>query len=210
MKKTLLILAFAIVSVAAQAQTVDPKNNLGSLFPQGTRSMIESRTAMRKGDTLTIVVSESLTGSLNSTTVANKKDSNVVQRSEMPILSDVLKWLKVPSLGVIGNKSSGATSTVSGDGTTTSTNKLNGRVAVTVREVMPNGNMVIEGGKSIFLNKDQVEITVTGIVRRDDVRPDNTVLSENVVDAQIKASGRGVIADRQRRGILTRIMDWLF
>lgn len=210
MKKALLILVTTGCGMVVHAQTVDPQNNLGSLFPQNSRSYIESRTAMRKGDILTIVVSENLTGSLNSSTVANKKDSNAIQRSEMPILSDVLKWLKVPSLGVIGNKSSGATSTVSGDGTTATTNKLNGRVAVTVREVMPNGNLLVEGGKSIFLNKDQVEITISGVVRRDDVRSDNTVLSENIMDAQIKATGRGVIADRQRRGILTRIMDWLF
>jgi flagellar L-ring protein precursor FlgH len=205
-----LILGGLALAAMSAAQTADPETNYGSLYPKKSQSLIESRTAMRKGDILTIVVNENLTGALGSTTNATKADSTKVGRSEVPILGDVLKWLKIPSLGILGNKSSSAESTVSGAGTTTTTNRLNGRVAVTVVDVLPNGNMVVEGKKNLNLNKETVTITISGVVRRDDVRPDNTVLSDNVAEAEIRASGRGVIADRQRRGILTRILDWLF
>jgi flagellar L-ring protein precursor FlgH len=199
-----------IAASFASAQSADPLTNYGSLFPKNSRGYIESRTAMRKGDLVTIVINETLTGSIASNTTATKADSTQVARSELPILSDVLKWLRIPSLGVLSNKSSSANSTVVGTGTTTSQNRLNGRLAVIVQDVLPNGALIVEGTKTIFLNKEEVRITVSGIVRRDDVRADNTVLSENVADAEIRATGRGVIADRQRRGILTRILDWLF
>lgn len=208
--KTYTALALMGLAALGAAQTADPETNFGSLYPKTSRSFIESRTAMRKGDILTIVVNEQLTGALTSSTTATKKDSTAVGRSEVPFLGDVLKFLKIPSLGVLGNKSSNADSTISGSGTTTAQNRLNGRAAVTVVEVMPNGNLVVEGKKNLHINKENVTLTITGVVRRDDVRADNTVLSENVADAEIKATGRGVIADRQRRGILTRILDWLF
>lgn len=208
--KGFLVLAVASIALPASAQTVDPETNFGSLFPKNSTSLIAARTATRKGDIVTIVVNEQFAGNLTSTTTATKADSNRVGRSELPILGDVLKWLRIPSLGVLGNKSSSADSTVSGTGTSVANNRLNGRLAVTVIEVLPNGNMIVEGKKNLLLNKETVTITISGVIRRDDVRADNTVLSENVADAEIRASGRGVIADRQRRGILTRILDWLF
>lgn len=209
MKLYILIGAMALAAVSA-AQTADPETNFGSLYPKSSRSMIESRTAMRKGDILTIVVSEQFTGTLGSTTNATKTDSSKVGRSDIPILGDVLKWLKIPSLGVLGNKSSSAEASNQGTGTTTAQNRLTGKAAVTVVDVLPNGNLVVEGKKNLHLNKETVTITISGVVRRDDVRADNTVLSENVAEAEIRASGRGLIADRQRRGILTRILDWLY
>jgi flagellar L-ring protein precursor FlgH len=80
-----------------------------------------------------------------------------------------------------------------------------------VKEVLPNGNLVLEGTRDLKLNKETQQIVISGIVRRDDVRPDNTVLSENMAMAEIRSMGTGgVIADRQRRGILTRLVDFLF
>lgn len=210
MKRTLLSLATLGLAAAAVAQQADPESNFGSLYPTSGRSYIESRTAMRKGDIVTIVVDEKIDGSFSSSTTATKKDSTTVGRSEVPILGDVLKWLKIPSLGVLGNKSSSADSTVAGNGTSTNANKLTGTIALTVVDVMPNGNLLVEGTKDLYLNKEKVTFTVTGMIRRDDVRPDNTVLSQNVANAEIRATGRGLIADRQRRGVLTRILDWLF
>lgn len=70
--------------------------------------------------------------------------------------------------------------------------------------------MVVEGTRVIKVNKEEQMITFTGIVREDDVLADNTVLSERVAEAKITNLGKGLAADRQRRGIITRILDWLF
>jgi flagellar L-ring protein precursor FlgH len=83
-------------------------------------------------------------------------------------------------------------------------------MSVIVREVTPSGQLVVEGTRSLVTNRETQTLVLSGIVRRDDIRADNTVLSTNLADAEIRMEGKGLIADRQRRGILTQIMDWLF
>jgi flagellar L-ring protein precursor FlgH len=87
---------------------------------------------------------------------------------------------------------------------------MSAKVTAVVKQVLPNGTMVIEGAKSLTLNKEVQNFRITGIVRREDILPNNTVRSENIAEAIIAMNGKGMIADRQRRGILTRLLDWLF
>ncbi len=96
------------------------------------------------------------------------------------------------------------------DGTATDVNRATGRITVTVTEVMPNGNMVVEGTQSIWNNKNEHKITLRGVVRRDDVTYNNTVPSTQVADATIKFDGKGPINAKQRQGILTQIFNILF
>lgn len=70
--------------------------------------------------------------------------------------------------------------------------------------------MVIKGTRSVTVNKEVQTFVLTGTIRRDDVRSDNTVLSENIANADIRLEGKGTIHDRTRRGLLTQILDWLF
>ena len=87
---------------------------------------------------------------------------------------------------------------------------FSGNIAVTVVEVQPNGNMVVEGTQSIWQNKDEHKITLRGIVRRDDVTYENTVLSTKVADATVRFDGKGPLNAKQRQGILTQILNILF
>lgn len=202
--KTLLVLACGLCMASAMAQT---DQDAGSLFNKGMKNPFLSRTAKGIGDILTIVVSETSTASYNVTTTAAKKDDNSVASAVLPFVSA----LKIPLLDqLLGGLSTGASSSNNGSGSTTQSGKLTARVTVTVKQVLPNGNMVIEGVRMIKVNKEEQQITFTGIVREDDVRSDNTVLSERVAEARITNLGKGLAADRQRRGILTRILDWLF
>ena len=83
-------------------------------------------------------------------------------------------------------------------------------MSVLVKQVMPNGNLVVEGRRSLVTNKQTQTIVFSGIVRQTDIRPNNTVLSTDVAEAEVKMDGSGVISQRQRKGILTQIIDWLF
>ena len=83
-------------------------------------------------------------------------------------------------------------------------------MSVTVVEVEPNGNMVVEGTQSIWQNKNEHKITLRGVVRRDDVSYNNTVSSSQVADASIRFDGKGPLNAKQRQGILTQIFNILF
>ena len=198
---TTILLIFSAALALAQDQ------DAGSLFNGKINNPYLSRTAKCVGDILTIVVSESSAANYSVATQATKKDDNNVAKAMLPFLSA----LNVPLIDqLLGGLSTGAQSSNNGTGSTTQSGRFSTRVAVTVREVQPNGNMLIEGTRLIKINKEEQQITFTGIIREDDIRADNTILSERVADARITNLGKGLAADRQRRGILTWILDWLF
>ena len=70
--------------------------------------------------------------------------------------------------------------------------------------------MLIEGTRAIRVNKETQLFRLSGVIRRDDIRPDNTLLSESLADARIEVDGKGQVSDRTRRGVITRLLDWLF
>ena len=194
-------------SVIAFTQGGPTDQDAGSLFNKGQKNPYSSRTAKAIGDLLTIVVSETSSANYTVSTTAAKKDDNSTAKAVLPFISA----LRIPLLDqILGGLSTGASSANSGNGATTQSGKFTAKVSVVVKQVMPNGTMVVEGNRIIKVNKEEQMITFTGLVREDDVRADNTVLSERVAEAKITNLGKGLAADRQRRGILTRLLDWLF
>jgi len=202
--RAIWILGLAAVSVTSIAQS---DQDAGSLFNGGIRNPYLSRTARHVGDILTIVVSEQSAANYAVATTASKKDDNLVAKAMLPFLSA----LNVPLIDqLLGGLSTGAQSSNAGTGSTTQSGKFTAKVSVIVKQVLPNGAMLVEGTRQIKINREEQTITFTGLVREDDVRADNTVLSERVAEARITNLGKGLAADRQRRGIITRILDWLF
>lgn len=205
MKLLFALLAVACVAgVAAQSSDDNP----GSLWPQQKYvNPLVDRTARRVGDLLTVLISERSTANFAAESSTSKEDKNRIERSRIPLLDRI-------NIGILndllGGQSTGVSSSTLGSGQTSQSGRLVSRMTVVVQEVLPNGNLVIEGTRAVRVNKDTQTFKLTGIVRPDDVRSDNTVLSESIAEARIQLDGKGAIAQRQRRGILTRILDWLF
>jgi flagellar L-ring protein precursor FlgH len=202
--KQLLIVGLLAMAGLAAAQA-NSEENFGSLVPvKDFRNPVVDRTARNVGDILTVVVSEVATSNVAASTNATKKEANNVT-------APLIGALKIPLIKqIIGDLSTGADSTVNGSGTSTNSSQLSAKVAVIVKQVLPNGNMVIEGTRWVKVNREETNITFTGIVRRDDVRADNTVASANVAEARITNVSKGLIAERQRKGFITKLLDWLF
>jgi flagellar L-ring protein FlgH len=81
---------------------------------------------------------------------------------------------------------------------------------VIVMEVLPNGDLRVEGRREVTVNSEKQLMTIAGIVRRVDVDTKNTVLSSAIADAKIEYAGLGVLDDVQRPGWLVRILDWVY
>ena len=96
-----------------------------------------------------------------------------------------------------------------GSGRSTRKGDLTGTLTVRVAEVLPNGNLVINGERVIIVNDEKQIMQVTGIVRPDDVSSENTVLSTHVADAQIKYSGRGSMSEKAKLGLVSRLLSML-
>ncbi|MCW5941772.1 MAG: flagellar basal body L-ring protein FlgH [Fimbriimonadaceae bacterium] len=190
-----LALTLAVLPAVGQSSGDNP----GSLWTAGAKNPWKDRTAAAVGDVVTILISEVSNFSFAASTVTSKEEDNIIAKAMGPWLESLLKgW------------TTGGKSTNNGQGSTTQSGRLTTRLSATVAEVFPNGTMRIEGKRTITVNKESQEFRLSGLIRRDDIGTDNTVKSELIANAQIYAFGKGPVSDRQRKGILTRILDWLF
>ena len=196
MKKflTALVLIMSAAFLFEQPQDVSAR----SLWRDNMAwNMYSDRKAHDVGDILTIVINES------TTQTASKERSNTKSGSTtLNAGTGIFHFLAAAT-------ASGSDSFTAA-GSAEDTSRFTGNVTVTVVEVMPNGNMVVEGTQSIWQNRDEHKITLRGIVRRDDVSSNNTVLSTRVADATLKFDGKGPLNAKQRQGILTQIFNILF
>ena len=87
---------------------------------------------------------------------------------------------------------------------------MTGTISAIVTEVLPNGDLRIEGRREVSVNSEKQLMNIGGIVRRVDVDTKNTVLSSAIADARIEYSGLGVLDDVQRPGWFVRILDWVY
>ena len=202
MRKNWRVLAAAGLSAMMLAATFPASaQSLWSNNDGHTENLYFSDNKARNvGDILTIIISETATTSATRSS-NNSKSGSVNMQAGIGVF-DFLNNIFPASIS--GNDSFKA------DGSSTSTNRASGRVSVTVVEVEPNGNMVVEGTQSIWQNKNEHKITLRGVVRRDDVTYANTVSSAQVADATIRFDGKGPLNSKQRQGILTQIFNILF
>lgn len=186
--------AILIAMFIAVGGTADAK----SLWVDGSvMSLYSDKKARNVGDILTIVINESTTQTATKARTNSKSGSLNVNAG-----TGIFDFIKAFS-------ASGSDS-FQADGSATDTNRYIGQITVTVVEVLPNDNMIVEGTQSIWQNRDEHKITLRGVVRRDDVTMNNTVPSTRVADATLKFDGKGPLNAKQRQGILTQIFNFLF
>lgn len=178
-----------------------PQRTEGSLFQQAYGlSLFDDRKALRVGDIITIQLSER-TVSRKSSGVSVTKDSKTNLEAGR-ILGRVPTLKGNPLETSVGQKRD-----FSGDADADQSNSLQGNITVTVAEVLPNGNLVVRGEKWMTLNRGDEFIRISGIVRPDDISPDNTVVSTRLANAKISYSGTGTLADSQSMGWLSRFFN---
>ena len=160
-------------------------------------SPFADKKARNVGDILTVVINESSRQSISKSST-NEKEGSV----SLGAGSGIFSFLK--AAGASGSDSFEA------NGNATDTSSFRGQITVTVVEVLPNDNMVVEGTQSIWQGRNEQKITFSGIVRRDDVTMNNTVPSTKVANAELRFDGKGPLNAKQRQGILTQIFNILF
>ncbi|WP_378951004.1 flagellar basal body L-ring protein FlgH [Pelosinus sp. sgz500959] len=162
-----------------------------------TINMYSDRKAHAVGDTITVIINETSTANRVGK-AANTKTS----KTDMSAGTGIFHG--------IASASSANTDSFSANGSINNTNTVTARMTAQVIEVKENGSLMISGTQSIKQNGEEQKITVSGIVRAEDITTDNTVLSSSIGDAKIKVDGSGPIANKQRQGILGQLFNFLF
>lgn len=162
-------------------RSVLPSTVTGSIWNAGTQqALFEDIKARQVGDILTVMLVEQNSGQKSA-------DTNLNQSTAMNVGAPTFGGSNRPNMAV--DLASGGTFT--GESGSSQSNSLNGSIAVTVAEVLPGGNLLVQGEKWIQINQGKEFIRLQGIIRPRDVRPNNTILSTQVADARISYSGTG-------------------
>lgn len=174
-----------------------------SLWAAADRSMFADRKAARAGDIVTVVVAESAASS-NSQSKKSSRESALEDAVSRFVFSPGLSQRgEMPSMGLTGKANT------SGGGEVSNNQSLSSRAAVLVTDVMPNGNLVIQGVRVVTFSGETQYVVLHGLVRPDDISPANTVLSSNVADAKIEVVFDGALSDAQKRGWLSKVYETL-
>ena len=176
---------------AAQPASYNPN----SLWRNGSRAFFKDQRAHQVGDILTIKVNFTDQANITNETQrsrVNKEDSgvdNFFGKSKLPIMNTPL-----PTRIFTGD----STSSSDGKGSVARQEQLVTNVAGVVTQVLPNGNLVVEGRQEIRVNFEIRELIVAGIIRPEDIESDNTIDSSKIAQARISYGGRGQITDVQQ------------
>jgi flagellar L-ring protein precursor FlgH len=171
------------------------------------RSMFADRKAARAGDILTVVVAESAAAT-NTQSKQSSRESSLEDAVNRFFFSAAASRLgthhgELPAASISGKASQ------SGGGQVNNSQSLTSRAAVLVTDVLPNGNLVIEGVRVVTFSGETQYVVLHGLVRSEDISPANTVLSTNVADARVEFVAEGSLTDAQKRGWLAKLYERL-
>jgi flagellar L-ring protein precursor FlgH len=170
-----------------------------------SKTMYADKRGTTVGDILTIVVQENTTANKNNETATERQSSlnaAITAFLYSPGASGALtKGDQLPAMAYNSDAKH------DGKGVINDNESIVAHVAVRITDVLPNGNLVIEGKRETSFGGEHQTIVLRGMVRPDDVFADNTVLSYNVADATIQIIGKGTVTDSTNKGWFTRLWD---
>jgi flagellar L-ring protein FlgH len=187
---------------AAQPASYNPN----SLWRNGSRAFFKDQRAHQVGDILTIMVNlndKAVIANETQRSRENKEDSgidNFFGKPKVPIMNT-----PVPTRIFTGDSSASS----EGKGSVNRSEALTTNVAAVVTQVLPNGNLVVEGRQEVRVNFEIRELIVAGIVRPEDIQSDNTIDSTKIAQARIAYGGRGQITDVQQPRYGQQFLDVL-
>lgn len=182
-----------------QLEERDTTTTTGSLWREDrpAKDLFRDQRALRRGDLVVVRVQEHADARRGATTDLSRAGELQAKLDEFLSL-------------VSGKEIKGGTGTTfAGSGQTTRTERLEATVPAIVMDVLPNGNLYVEGRRVVLVNMEEHHFYISGVVRPTDVGPDNSISSSLIADAEIEFTGRGVVSDKQRPGWLHRGMDYI-
>ncbi len=165
------------------------------------QSLFTDIKAHKIGDVITVIISEQ---NRASNQVSSKSEKSTDVEAQGGPGAGPLDF--IPLFGFdASNKNS-----FDGKGENSRNNSLRAKMTVTVTNIKPNGDLIIEGMRTLGISGDKETIVLTGVVRQKDISPDNTIDSYQIADAEINFTGKGQSQSGSRPGFITRLFSWLF
>jgi flagellar L-ring protein FlgH len=198
------------------AKATQSKPAEGALWPGNTRGnfLFGDDKAAKVGDIITVTINENATSTQSATTNTSKDSSIDMQTPNVLGLPSSLGVQNFLNMGTQFDPTINATiaNSMQGTGTVTRNGTLSATISALITDIVPSGNLKIEGRRSVTINNEEQIMVLRGIVRPQDINFDNTIPSTLIADASISYTGEGVVADEQRKGWLAKVLSkvWPF
>lgn len=178
-----------------------------SLWQAGARSFFHDPRASRVGDIITVDVSVADAAKISNTTSRSRTNSDSAS------LTNFFGLEKVKAVAAAGGGGTlvdmGSDTSNVGAGSVNRSETISMTLAALVTQVLPNGNLVIAGHQQMKVNGELRDLTVSGIVRTEDITSSNTVDLTQIAEARISYGGRGTVSDVQQPRLGSQIYDIL-
>lgn len=178
-----------------------------SLWRPGSRAFFRDQRAAQVGDIVTVLVSIRDEAQLANSSTRSRDNSESLGLPAMLGLEASISRILPNSVSasnlVSGNSASGST----GTGQIQRNETVTLRVAATVTQVLPNGNLVVGGRQEVRVNSELRDLGITGVIRPQDIQSDNTVRHDRMAEARIAYVGRGMLSDVQQPRYGQQLLD---
>lgn len=193
--------------LAAPPKPVDRPATTASLWQSGPRSLFGDRRARTVGDIVTVMVEIDDKAEIDNRTSRNRTADESLGIPNMFGLEQhlvrVLPGTPDPSTLVAANSSSAS----GGTGSVSREESIELKVAATVTDQLPNGNLVIYASQEVRVNFELRDLQVSGVIRPEDISRQNTISYEKIAEARVVYGGRGQISDLQQPRIGQQVLD---
>ena len=177
----------------------------GSLWTNKNGSMFEDSKAAHVGDTVIVDIIENSTSSMDVNTEASRKTAMDIGLPTINLLGD--KTIFGAAAGETKLLGTDFSNSFEGEAKSDRSGQVTASIAARITEVLPNGNLSLFGRKAMKVNNEVQYITVSGVVRPQDISAGNRVKSIYLADSRIEYYGKGALADKQKPGWGTRLID---
>lgn len=184
---------------------VAPSAGANSLWRPGARGFFKDQRAAAVGDILTVAVNITESAKLQNNTTATRGNSESATFDLLGLESSLPKVFA--NTNTAAPWAFGGNSTIAGTGQMTRQEQVVVNVAATISQRLPNGNLVITGKQELRINNELREVSVTGVIRPEDITSVNTISSDKIAEARITYGGRGTLSDVQQARYGQQIFD---
>lgn len=201
--------------VAEYYQAMRQSENRGSLWSDlksNNGTLFLDYKARNIGDIVIVQIIESSSASNTNTTQTSKSsnyNASVNNFLGMPMSLGINDFLGMgnPFNPIVGAQTN---NNFQGDGSKQKADSVQATIAARIIDILPSGNLVIEGNREIVVDQEKQFISVKGVIRQKDIDANNVVLSTSIADAQIAYSGKGMLTDVNKKGWLAHFVDWVW
>lgn len=184
--------------VLPMPQPAHPQNYAGSLWRPGAREFFKDQRASAVGDILTVLIDITDQAKVNNKTSRSRSSGEDANISGFLGLESQLDKILPNAVSPEALTNFGSNSASEGSGAVDRSEDIQLTVAAIVTQVLPNGNLVVQGRQEVRVNFEVRELLVAGVVRPEDISADNAINHTQIAEARISYGGRGHISDMQQ------------